>query len=397
MKKNKNTLIIILMFLLLLLIILSESSQKKINWAPSFSVKHKMPYGTYIAYNEAKSVLKKQLIDVRYSPYVFLTKNPEANGTFLLYNTSVELKETNLNKLLDWVEQGNNLMISSNRFDIELLDSLHLKKANYYNKKFDNTFQITLQNKSFEKDTAAVDKFSYLQYFKLTEKTNKYNPVVLGKIVDKEKDTLYNFLRLDFGKGHIYLHSFPYVFTNYFILKDQNYRYFEGILSYLNLKQPVYWDIHIQNGAGNKGIFKYIMQNEAFLWAYRLMFIGLLLYILFEGKRKQRPIPIVEPLRNETLQFTKTIADMYIENKENKNIALLHIKHFLDYVRTHLHLDARVLDNRLAKKISQKTGSEFDTVMDLFKKIDYIQQQVSIQSDDVLSLEELIEKVKIKR
>ncbi len=396
MKKNKSNLIILLMFLLLFLIIISENSQKKINWYPSFSVNHKIPYGSYIAFEEARQIFKDSMQPVQVSPYVFLSDKDEKKGTYLLYNTSVGLGETNLKSLLNWVEKGNSLMIAANDIDTGLLDSLHLKIKYFYHPEFKNNFRFVLHHNEFKNDTAFFDKFNKMQIIDIQDSISEHHPLVLGSLLVDKKDSLYNFVRFNYGKGYIYLHTFPYVFTNYFILKKQNVHYFEGILSYLNLQKPLYWDVHIQNGATSKGIYSYITERKALLWSYRLLFLGLLLFIIFEGKRKQRPIPIVNPPRNETLEFTKTIADMYIENKEHKAIAMLHIKHFLEYIRTQLHLDTRILDNDLMKKISQKTKTDMDTVKALFEKINQIQQSENIRSKELSDLEKLIEKIKKK-
>jgi hypothetical protein len=395
MKKHKSTIIISLMFLLLLLIIMSESSQKKINWYPSFSVKHKIPYGSYIAYQEARKIFKDELKSVQVSPYVFLSDNPTISGTYLLYNTSVQPGKTNLKALLEWVNKGNDMMISASDIDKELLDTLHLEIRTYFKQDLKKTFRFGLYNQQFRQDTAVFDKLLLMNYFVLKNDTET-RPVVLGSILSKDADSLYNFIKADFGKGHIYLHTLPYVFSNYFILKDQNVHYFEGILSYLNLHKPVLWDIRIQNGATTKGLFKYILQSPSLLWSYRLLFLGLLLYLIFEGKRKQRAIPVITPLRNETLEFTKTIADMYMVNKENKAIAMLHIKHFLDYVRTQLHLDTRRLDNDLAKKIAGKTKTETGQIIRLFQMINDIQQSEKVKKEMVFELEKLIEIIKKK-
>ena len=391
----KERIIIGLLFLFLVLMIISESSQKHINWQPSFSVKHKIPFGTYVAHDEARKLWGDQLNDVASSPYVFFQKNPDAKGTYLLYNDLIILGKTNRKALLDWVEKGNNLFIASRSFDWELLDTLKLRTDRYINVDFDKKLNFKLTNPSLPGDTASIDKFHEGYVFVEKDSTGTFTIKTAGKYVDKEQDSLYNFIGFDYGSGKVYLHTLPYVFTNYFILKsDDNAKYFEGILSYLNQKQPLYWDVNMQNGATEAGIFKYIISNPAFLWAYRLFFIGLLLYVLFEGKRKQRAIPVIEPPRNETLVFTKTIADMYITHNEHRQIALMHIKHFMDYVRTQLHIDTRKWDMDMMRKIAQKTKTELKDVKELFQLIDAINQSEKIKPETVMKLEEMIEKIK---
>ena len=383
------------MLLFLFLIVISESSQQRINWYPSFAVSHKIPYGSYIAYQEAKQFFGDQMQNVKVSPYIFLDKHPDATGTFVLYNSQVVLGKTALNSLLEWVKNGNNLLIASQKFDDELLDSLELRSVHYFNHEFDKKLVLTLDHPDLKpKDSIIFDKVYSAPVLQIKDSVAPENFKKLGHFIDNDTVQNINFIDVTYGKGHIMLHSFPYVFTNYFVLKPGNWSYYNGLLSYINIKRPVYWATNVQNGATAQGVFKYIIENPGFLWAYRLLFAGLLLYILFEGKRRQRAIPVVQPPKNETLGFTKTIADMYIENKEHKQIALLHIKHFMDYVRHRLHIDIRQNSTKLKQLIAQKTKSDLIDVERLFDLIEDIQNQQNIKPETVLELEKQIEKIK---
>ncbi len=395
----KDKIIFGLMLLFLFLIVVSESRQQRINWYPSFAISHKIPYGSYVAYHEAKWFFGDRLQNVRVSPYVFLEKHPDAQGTFVLYNSQINLGKTALNALLHWVKKGNNLFIASLDFEKDLLDSLQLESAYFLNAGFHSNFnqklRLTLDNPELAPlDSVIFDKKYAAPVIRIKDSVPLKNFKQLGHFIGRDIEDKTNFIDVTYGNGHIMLHSFPYVFTNYFVLKPGNWDYYNGLLSYINLKTPVYWSVNVQNGATAQGIFKYIIENPGFLWAYRLLFAGLLLYIIFEGKRKQRAIPVVQPPKNETLGFTKTIADMYIENKEHKRIALIHIKHFMDYVRHQLHIDTGQHPNILKQKIAQKTKSNLIDVERLFGLIKDVENQQNINTETVLELEKQIEKIK---
>lgn len=390
----KAKIILSLLLLFLFLIIISEDRQQKINWYPSFAISHKIPYGSYVAYHEAKRFFGDKLEQVNVSPYIFFDKNPNASGTLVFYNSEVTFGKSALKLLLSWVEEGNNLFIASEDIDKTLLDTLNVDYKGFITSYYKKPLQLNFYNPHLKlTDTILFDKKNFALVFDIKEKAVIENYSKLGYFEGEDENNI-NFIDVAYGKGHIMLHSFPYVFTNYFILKSQNLAYYNGLLSYINLKKPVYWTTNIQNGVNNNGVFKYIVENPGFLWAYRLFFVGLLLYILFEGKRKQRAIPVVKPPKNETLDFTKTIADMYIENKEHKRIALLHIKHFMNYVRHQLHIDINQNPKELKNKISQKTKTDIKEVDRLFEIIETVQNQEYIKPEVVLELEKQIEKVK---
>jgi len=393
---KKNNILIFLMLLFFVMMVVSESRQKKINWFPSYSIRHKIPFGTYIAYHEAKNLWGKNLVSVNESPYVFFKQNKTKSGVYLIYNQEVTLGQTNVEALLDWVKNGNVLFISAEKIDQELLDSLQVESRMFFSNKWEKKLRFIHQLEKLKKDTAVNDKQTIGFFFRNKDLSSALSYDILGRFVDdKKEDSLYNFIRINVGKGTVFLHSVPYAFTNYSILKNEhNKRYFEGLLGYIGLKNRIYWDVHFQTGNKKSSIFEYILKNPAFLWAYRLAFVSLLLYVLFEGKRKQRPIPVKNPPKNETLTFTKTVADMYIQYGENKKIALIHIKHLMDYVRNKLHLDTRRWDKNLVKKIAEKTKTEEKTVKELFELIDEINVSTDIKPAVVVKLEELIEKVK---
>ncbi len=391
----KDKIILGLLLLFLFLIIFSEGQQQKLNWYPSYAVSHKIPYGSYVAYHEAKHYFGDQLKDVDVSLYVFFEKNPDAKGTFVFYNSSISFGKTALKSLLDWVKEGNNVLIASQNIEPALLDSLKLEYSVFFTKGFNNSLILDFDNQKLSiSDTIKFDKFSYAQSFIIKDTLSTKNYLKLGHFVGNNDEQDVNFIDVSYGKGHIMLHSFPYVFTNYFILNEHNLLYYNGLLSYINLKKPVYWSVNVQNGASSNGIFQYITESPGFLWSYRLLFVMLLLYVLFEGKRRQRAIPVVNPPKNETLDFTKTIADMYIENNEHKRIALLHIKHFMDFVRHQLHIDIRQDEATLKQKIAQKSKTNIEEVKKLFDVIEVVQNQQDIEPKTVLKLEKQIEKIK---
>ena len=99
-------------------------------------------------------------------------------------------------------------------------------------------------------------------------------------------------------------------------------------------------------------------------------------------------------LKNETVAFTKTISDMYFVNKNHKQIAQMHIDHFMDYVRNKLLLDTREWNMQLSQKISEKSNSSIDEVTNLFQIIEDINNKETISALEVLKLEKQINTIK---
>ena len=48
--------------------------------------------------------------------------------------------------------------------------------------------------------------------------------------------------------------------------------------------------------------------------------LSIILFIFFNAKRRQRIIPIIEPLVNSTVDFTKTIGNLYFQQNNNADL-----------------------------------------------------------------------------
>src|SRR5690606_2354791 len=169
----------------------------------------------------------------------------------------------------------------------------------------------------FDKDT----------YHSIFIEIDSLNHTVLGQsqLYSQElvlKNPEVNYIAIDHGEGKILLHTTPQTFTNYFILDEDNHKYVTGALAYLPKKKTLYWDEYKKDGGKFQTSPLYILLgNKNLKWAYYFTLLGVLLFIIFEGKRKQRAIPVVKPLENQTYNFTRTIAGLYLDRKDFKQIA----------------------------------------------------------------------------
>lgn len=196
----------------------------------------------------------------------------------------------------------------------------------------------------------------------------------------------------NFGDGTVILSLFPQAFTNYFILNTPNQNFTAGIVSYIDTSQRLYYDNHYKSGKNANTSPMYVfLNNEHLKWAYYIMLIGVLFYVIFEGKRKQRAIPVVEPLRNQTVDFTRTIANMYYENGKNHEIALHKIQHFLEYIRGHLHLDTNVINNSFITNLASRSNNTIQDTQALFNTIETVTNQEKTSVELLQQLNTFIE------
>jgi len=398
-KKYKLLAALILLFLGLL--VYAEATRPEpINWYPSYGNKDKIPYGLNVFYTTLQERLGDNFKEINRPPFEVMLDETEINGTYLFVNSSVNFDEAETNSLLDWVDRGNTIYVASSSISQTLLDTLSLETDYYYDlDNFDRKPLVNLSNPDQARDTDySLDIDVSTAYF--TE-IDTLNTVVLG-VYDLQKDKVngmeepkVNFIRQPYGDGFVYLHLLPEAFTNYFMLHEDNYAYTNGAQLYLEEEGNVYWDNHYKNSKTFYSSPLYMIYKSRYLkWAWYVLLAGVFLWVFFEGKRKQRAIPIVTPLQNQTIAYTHTIAGMYLDKGDHRSIAYHQINHFLEYLRSTYQLDTSILGLDFITKASAKTANPVDVTKRLVDIIQYIQQKETVTKEDLEKLDKRIQEYK---
>ncbi len=401
MDRKGRIYIVIIIITVAFLMLLQYNKPKELNWFESYVSQHKIPYGTYVLNDLMDKLFEENLQQVSIPPFEFLEKDTTITGTYFFVDKAITFHDTELNTLLDWTAAGNTLFIASSSFESALLDTLHLKTSGLFSSLGEEKMQLhQLVHPKLKTEKAfPFKKDAYINFFKTidTAKTK-----VLGVVDNYSEDLViekkhFNVIQQAFGKGQIILSTFPKAFTNYFILKDDNHKYTAGLLSYIDASKPVYIDNHYKSGKTFYTSPMHIFLNTKELkWAYYLALIGILFYVVFEGKRKQRAIPIITPLKNQTLIFTRTIADMYFERKKQKPIASLKINQFLEYIRTILHVPTEKQDERFYNNLASRSAQNIDELKKMFSFFNRINKQHEVSDTELKKLNSLIEEFKRK-
>jgi hypothetical protein len=403
MLKKGSKYIILAMVTLGALMLLQYNQPKNINWYPSYVATHKIPYGTYVFNTLLSKKFSGKVQDVRVPPFEFLNRQTEAHGTYLFVNNDIAFEKAELNELLNWTAKGNTVFIASENFEERLLDTLKLSTGYIYGGFEESQAQrLSWVNPLLKtSEPSYFDRASYSPFF---DQVDTLNTTILGTLTtekpqDQEQDSFTtNVIRQPFGKGNIILSTFPEAFTNYFILQDKNSSYTAGLFSYLDGPGTIYVDHHHKSGKSFYTSPMYIFLNtEELRWAYYLALIGVLIYIIFEGKRKQRAIPVILPLKNQTLAFTRTIADMYFEKSDHKNITEHRINYFLEELRSMYYLGNIDHEEAFYKNLALRSGNTVEWVSEFFHFMEKLRNADHVTDQELLQLNAYIEKFKAEK
>lgn len=382
---------------ILLMMIAEVTKPKAINWRDSYSAADKIPLGCYVVFNELKTFSNQEIITTSSSIFEALKNIPDSTKTTLvLINNYINLDKQDSNALLNYVENGNTVFISSGYFYGNAIDTLNVTLERGYTKFYKNPSYNRFTSPSLKQNDRRFEDVVENSYF---TSIDTLKTTVLGTLTiesedeDKTMVTNANFIKVPFGEnnGTFYLHTNPFAFTNYHLLNN-NEDYAATVLSYLP-KQQIIWDNYYKSGRKViKSPLRFILTNQALKWAFYLALLALILFIIFRGKRTQRIIPVLTPLQNTTVAFTQTIGDLYYQHGDFTIIVEKKIEYFLEYIRTKYYLNTNELNEPFISKLALKstnTNEESKTIIDY---IIYLKSKSQHNEQDLMKLNQLIEK-----
>ncbi len=380
-KKNKYF-IIIALFVVVIWVV-EYNKPRQINWYESYSKYDKIPYGNKILFKELPSIFSQGIFTANKNIQETLEEENLADNYLFINNTFLPT-EGDLNGLLNFVGEGNNAFVISDRFETKLLDTLALEIEQSIIKVKNDTLHFSINEN--QQNYKFVFKHNYfVSYF--SADSNK-NCIGLGFV----SDSLINFLKVPFGQGYFYLHCNPLVFTNYHMQKNDNYKYVSAVLSHL-ADTPIYWDEYYKNSknAVPKSHLSVVLGIPGLRQAIYLVVISLFVYMLFALKRRQRIIPVVPPKANDTLNFVRTIGQLYYNENNNKDIGLKRMDYFLAHVRKQYHINSKNLDEDFCLKLHKMSGVDIDEVKKLVANFNVIKGVQEISDERIFEQDKLIE------
>ena len=381
------------------------NKKEPIDWSPSFLSEHKKPFGTYVLFNELQNFFPNQNIEKKnISAYEYLAKKDsvllDSNGeksfvqynlnkfeSYIFINNSLQIDENAVYKLLDYVKEGKVVFMAANSFPRVLADSLHFETGKIISLE-SNIVYTKLVNKNISKQRFKYRKGVQNVYF---NKLDTLTTTVLG--FNKTENMRYNvnYIKVFYGDGYFLLNTQPYAFTNYQMLKSDHAKYVSASLSYLP-DYDIVWDERIKAETEElRTPLRFILSKPSLKYAWFTALFTMFLYLFFRAKRRQRVVPVLESLPNTSVDFAKTIGNMYYQEGEPKDIIFKKITYFLEYLRTHYLLNTNKLDDAFIKRLQQKSGVSSTEINYLITFINNIKKRSKLEESTLVTLNKLID------
>lgn len=361
------------------------SRPKPINWTATYGENDKIPYGSKIVYDLLPQLFDKQPIRANfYSVYQDFEQERHEGENRIFIQSELELSEIECDYLLTHAAEGGHIFIATEILPQILIDSLGVTPQ-YISLLSMDSLSLNFEETSRHADKNYVFKRDIVTYDLQLDSTRQHK--VLSS-TDRNTPTL---VQIRYGAGSFLICSTPKVFTNYNMLFKDNADYIAKALSYLPVA-AVCWESHYHGNKINEGLLDVVRQNPALRWGVNLSLIASLLFIVFKGKRTQRIIPIIEPLRNTTVEFVETIANLYFNKREHQRMAHKRILYFEEQLRQRYHFSTEAfLKVDFLPMLSHKTNVPLEEIEALFLAINQINKSKKVTDNELIMLSEKID------
>ena len=382
---------IIVGLLLLGYVALEVLGPKPMDWSPSYGQGKETPFGSQLLYEGLPDLFPGgEVTTVREAPSKVLKEFEKGRSNYLIFAEDLDMSQADTRALLDFARRGNSVFVAADMFSGPFADSLGIENRDAFLSRTDNLFDAAPKGQAMrfpELTGLEGQEYPLLDYVHYNYLPESFASAVLSE--DKNGSPI--MIRFAWGEGEIFVHTIPLAFTNYYMVDPINHAYISQALSFLP-EQPVIWDEYYKPGRVDlKSSVAYVLDNTSLKWAWILTLVTVGLYVIFEGKRRQRIIPLQEPMHNMTLEFTETVSRLYYGHADHKNIAEKKIKFFLEYVRGRWMLSTQDLNNEFEMRLSAKSGVPNQEVRDLVDLIKGVQDVKEIEAQTLLLLNRKIE------
>lgn len=393
--KISRSFIIAISVLLILMFALQLNLPQRYSWIPTFSHKDKNPFGCYVfdsimlqSVPSGYSVTDKTL-------YRICHDGNKVN--VLIISDDVNLSKTDVDAIKDIAGRGGNVLIAGNSKTYNTTsDSLMIKnfgacfKYGYFSitslkRKIKNdasgsrdTIHWSMDNDVYKDNIYPV--YSMMIEDLMTADSADNTEVIAfrtGDAQDKELRVSPVAIRKEVGKGSVILVSTPLLFTNYGILDGSTTEYIFRLMSHIGNNHVVRTTSYMKTqdmADAEASPLRFFLGQPPLRTALYLALLVITLFLIFNARRRQRVIPVVEQPQNRSLEFVKLIGTLYYHNKDHSDIVRKKFAFFAEELRRLLMVDItdRDADRHSFSVISLRTGlrlEEVETIISDIRKV----------------------------
>ena len=192
--------------------------------------------------------------------------------------------------------------------------------------------------------------------------------------------------RLKLGEGTVTLHPNTWLLNNISFADADFPRYFNMIFGPLNSESIILTNDYnigdVYEGRPSK--LQYILDNDGLSHAYWTLIILGLIYLFFQSKRVVRPVRVLLDEENTSVDFSRTISEVYLHHNDNLSIAKMMRDHFYHHVDTHYYIDRS--HNQWINRLVMKSGIDQKHLLQISNQLAALSRKNNIEDSELIAL-----------
>jgi hypothetical protein len=403
---SKNIWLFIILFAgaTLLLFIFLGNSKKKFDWNEYYNLDSAKPYSLNYFYKLLKNHYGSDSVDVSFKSY---SKLPVGEHVSLIISgISWQPGTEEASELAHWVARGHDVLIIQKSIPSEFAELVWdtstcglntFLNAGYYYKKSARAKHF---HTSLSTDSSVVFDFRVadsLQIYDFGCFDSSFfcsrSPLVPLAALDEH---YVNFVSLTHGKGRVFFHISPVMFSNYALSNFNRFRYAENCVSYLSGSKIIIDQGHQFPPAESQGPkapespFEFILSHEALRSAFYLLLILAAVYILMNARRNQRIIPVLEPPVNSSLEFLQATGRIYFLNRDHAGLLALQSRFLLQFIRNRYHIHAKNMSELNIDELARRSGVSKSFLQEFLQEYQRLYVYVRLSDKDIAGFYKLL-------
>lgn len=389
--KREQGIYLLLALLFGLLVLILVLKPEPISWNTTLSARDKIPYGSRAVVECLEDVFPgNPVVQLRIPPSEAEAKiNSVAHALHVNYvfiQPDFYCDRFDALSLLSLAEKGHNVFISARSVSGLLADTLGVSVGPL-------PYELTLFTDAGDTLFMSVAGTDTLYAMKLGD--NDFRVLMDGGSLFQELGNTTPgefpiFVGRKWGKGHIFIHAVPLAFTNYYLFRPGHADYVSRCLSVMP-NGPVLWDEFYKQGREEAGTpLRVILTHPSLRYALAVILIFSLLFIVIQGKRRQRVIPVIEPFANTTLQFVTSVAALYRSRADHAAIIRKQIGFFSDQVRRRYRISPDFSSPASADELATVSGADKQLLQTLYRQCMYYSSASRVTEKELLEFNRLL-------
>ena len=209
-------------------------------------------------------------------------------------------------------------------------------------------------------------------------------------LYDQEDYELY--LRWPIGKGYLHMHLVPELFSNAAAHQSFFLEHFNHVFRTLPAVDLVILDhpsFNRNRHLASSSPLQYVLSQPSLAWAYYLLIITALIFLIFRGKRRQKIIPTMELNRNTSLEYAQIVSNLFQQQDQHRKL-VAHLKEiFIHKIKSRYYLDYEEED--FVRKLAKKSQIHEDEVRALVERFEKMPKRLSFDARQLLNLYQKLE------